>query len=506
MNGKKKKRLHLVAAPAETLADKSRQKKLHRVAMVLGLVIFYSALFNVSLPFYLQEEAPTVAAVPAEDPVEQEAQDALIPVQAPIEHEVAVPEQQVPAQPQQRQNVRDANPNWKLFQEDDERACRVIVENSYDFHYEVIESIVRRFPLPWDSLNCTITRPVIYDFSLFDNRFPDRIPFYIGKVPKYLNQTEFWGWKKYFEQNLQSKVVHRAEKSTTTSPSFGGGAVELPQINSSATGKAKYALYNNLILYEDYRKDGPVDAFIDVTCGGTRSYDRLKKVENWYCLQHGYGQDLEENDYVRSKSCWVSPLYRKDHCFFLPLDLPKFQSGSLDKKVDSDNNNNNKGIHICAPGGGRNQTEIIEMFSKIPNQEYNATLTIFTRVVQPPANTFLQKQRKNGLLNKSVEFVSETDYESYARWISQCDVYLPMTDPSTRKDHFFRSEVNGGGMKKLTGAIPLIITYQLPSVMHAALKEIYRPYLTTAPVETYSEETVDSRAAALTKMVQALVR
>ena len=192
----------------------------------------------------------------------------------------------------------------------------MVLENAIDYHHEVIESIVRRYPLPWDSFNCTVAKPIIYDFALFDNRFPDRIPFYIGKPPKFLNLTEFWGWKKYFEKNLQNKIVVRAENSTTTSLSFGGEAVEEQSIGSSPTGKATYALYNNLILDTNYNQspDGPADAIIDVSCGIDKAFlERLKKTENTYCLLHGYVQEVEDNEYIRSKTCWISVSDREQH-------------------------------------------------------------------------------------------------------------------------------------------------------------------------------------------------
>lgn len=92
-----------------------------------------------------------------------------------------------------------------------QRPCRVILENAIDYHHEVIESVVRRFPLPWHTFNCTTSKPIIYDFALFQNRFPDRILFTIGEKPNHLNQTEFWGWKQYFEHSLQHTTVNRLE-------------------------------------------------------------------------------------------------------------------------------------------------------------------------------------------------------------------------------------------------------------------------------------------------------
>ena len=69
------------------------------------------------------------------------------------------------------------------------RPCRVILENAIDYHHEVIESVVRRFPLPWHTFNCTTSKPIIYDFALFQNRFPDRILFTIGEKQAQASQS-----------------------------------------------------------------------------------------------------------------------------------------------------------------------------------------------------------------------------------------------------------------------------------------------------------------------------
>ena len=86
------------------------------------------------------------------------------------------------------------------------RSCRVIIENKVDFHHEILESAVLRFPLPFHKFNCSSSKPVIYDFALYQNRFHLKIPGLFGsgaKDAKFLNETEFWGWKTYFEKNLQ---------------------------------------------------------------------------------------------------------------------------------------------------------------------------------------------------------------------------------------------------------------------------------------------------------------
>jgi len=123
-----------------------------------------------------------------------------------------------------------------------ERACRVIIENQFDYHNEVLENVVLRYPLPWHKFNCTTSKAIIYDFTLFQNRFHLKISgtsTALSKKERYLNETEFWGWKMYFEDALQHKVFDRNDG---------------PKIQTKA-------YFNNLVSYD-------IDAFIDATCDG----------------------------------------------------------------------------------------------------------------------------------------------------------------------------------------------------------------------------------------------
>jgi hypothetical protein len=385
-----------------------------------------------------------------------------------------------------------------------DRPCRVIIENPIDYHHEVIESVVNRYPLPWHKFNCSSTKyPIIYDFSLFQNRFPDRIPFYIGKKPKHLNQTEFWGWKNYFEQNLQYRNITRSERK------------------SGNTTITTVAYYRNLVSNDEYRRPGimEADAVIDVSCGIDMTFiDALKEQKNRYCVLHNEVLGLEET--VKDKTCWVSPMYPPDHCTFLPIDLPKVESKTVCYDDDSSNNNGNKHdsqmkqksgcisssstttgnynhnhngtqtIRVCAVGGGgRDHSKTIRMFFKVPYREHNVTLIFSARRIKKKAKRLVSQLGLDGY----VQFTYVKDFMEFAKFVSSCHVYLPCTDPKERQSHF------PWGTKHLTGSIPQIIAYNLSSVMHTDLEAIYHDYL-TAPVEVYNDET-GSDAEALKRMI-----
>ena len=144
-----------------------------------------------------------------------------------------------------RNNHEDTSDSRNDFLNTDskQRACRVVISSKVDFHHEVIESVVLRFQLPWHKFNCTISKPIVYDFALYQNRF------HLGQQPavsgnphaRFLNETEFWSWKKYFEEDLQYKTFDRLDGTQTK------------------------AYFNSFVAYGESHNT-PIDAMIDTTC------------------------------------------------------------------------------------------------------------------------------------------------------------------------------------------------------------------------------------------------
>ena len=188
--------------------------------------------------------------------------------------------------------------------EENSKACTVRIENKADWHHEVLESIALRFELP-RQFNCDIRKPVIFDFALFPNAFYNNVSglhIHGGKKKlKFLNETEYWSWKSYFEKNLQFKLFDRLDGTKTK------------------------AYFNNLVLY--FKEEEPYDAKIDATCD-TRNYaPSLKKSDNLFCLLHN--NDLKHTGpkpFILGRSCFLTPIsWPKDQCIFLAVDLPKFR-------------------------------------------------------------------------------------------------------------------------------------------------------------------------------------
>lgn len=368
----------------------------------------------------------------------------------------------------------------------DKRACHVVITNAPDFHYEVIESTALRYPLPFHKFNCTTSKPIIFDFVLYNNWF-GKVDITAGKVkPKYLNDSEFWSWNTYFESYLQYKILDRVDGTK--------------------------AFFNQVLKFSDMDdKTDEVDAKIDASCDINQMFIRkMIKDDRLFCVLHGICDRCKELHYERS--CFISPMWPKEQCTFMTLDLPKFDkseffvstsghepiSGGIEgnpmhqpNDTITTTSSSSNTMRICVFGGNRNHTMLSNLFTKVPYQKYNATFHVGGRDIRQLSKVY----ERSGIDMSKVHIFYEKRYREYYRNVAQCHIYLPATDPNEKPSHF------PTGMKKLTGSIPQVIAYKLPSVMHMELEKLYHEYLLHCPVEVY-DDTFESKVKALTRMME----
>jgi len=366
----------------------------------------------------------------------------------------------------------------KQEEQESQRACRVVIENNVDYHHELIESAVLRFPLPWDEFNCSKTKPIIYDFSLFQNRWPNKIHEWIRTIPKpnHLNETEFWSWKTYFEENLQGKSFQRTD--------------------------GRLAYYKSLVSYSEYKNsaNGPLDALIGLTCPEREFHKWIRRGKGKnYCILHGYNNSTEEQnpriEGFLKKSCFLTPsMWPGDQCTFLPTDLPKI---NLDKTSKDPSE-----IKICVFGNAYNDAEFASLFSKVPYNEYNAKFYVAGSRYPTHTNDGSILKRTYNLINSIANMtiiVHEKDVIQFAKFQASCDILLSKATPSSRPDFFLSSVMGSEARRRMTGNIPVIVAYKIPSVMHVELERIYHSHF-TAPVSVYND-TMESKVTALRNMM-----
>lgn len=340
------------------------------------------------------------------------------------------------------------------------RACRVVIENKVDFHHEVLESVVLRFPLPFHEYNCSMSKPIIYDFALFQNRFHLRVPGLTGSgatKAQFLNQTEFWGWKSYFEKNLKNKVFNRRDEKNMGTK----------------------ALFNNLVSYEEI-SNMSVDAVIDATCDiGPSFIKKMMRNKNLYCVLHGANKKaLNEWPEAYTRSCFLSPMWPKTQCQFLAAELPKVRKCQMKKD----------GLQICVHGI-QNTGIAAKLFTESPLKDLNATIQIFFRHnLDKLARLLTQAQVPHNI-------VKELDFFSYHVKLAQCSTVVVLYEPTFTNEYF------PWGDKSSSGIVPALIAYNLSSIMHVEFAKIYQNHL-TAPTEVYFDS-IKSKVTALTKIMDA---
>lgn len=82
--------------------------------------------------------------------------------------------------------------------------CRVALKNNIDFHYEIIESTILRYPLPWEVLGCKFAT------TTSANKKPI-VVFDVALSQPVGHRKEKQGWQDYFEHHLKGTVRDRSD-------------------------------------------------------------------------------------------------------------------------------------------------------------------------------------------------------------------------------------------------------------------------------------------------------
>lgn len=167
--------------------------------------------------------------------------------------------------------------------------CHVALENKMDDNYDAIESIVTRFPLPWEKLGCHIPagekKPlVVFDVALAEDHR--------------VGSNEIAQFKSYYESKLKNTVVERTD-----------GLVR--------------AQFGDFVSYKQYSK--PYKAAIGVTCD-QHGYNFLHWMNSnigAYCVLRNPCPECSAE--VLARSCWTTAAANNNApgaCSFLADSAP----------------------------------------------------------------------------------------------------------------------------------------------------------------------------------------
>jgi hypothetical protein len=158
----------------------------------------------------------------------------------------------------------------RILDEDATPVCRVALVNKADYHFEIIESTILQFPLPWEKLGCNVTasggkKPiVVFDVALAEHH-------------TFGNEKE--GWIVYFTTRLKGRVKNRTD-----------GLVR--------------AQFGDIVRYMNLNFSRSYSAVIGVSCDSS-NYKRWMNGPNKatnFCVLHG--KTKFKDSWILERSCW----------------------------------------------------------------------------------------------------------------------------------------------------------------------------------------------------------
>ena len=341
-------------------------------------------------------------------------------------------------------------------------SCRILItQKNFDYHYETLESVALRYPLPWDNLGCqksglSSTDPILVDYLLS-----------FAFLREHINEDmDGWGWKTYFEQHLQGRVRNRTDGRLIQFRSIVG-------ITAEQLGQVDWKGYA---------------ATIEASCDATprESWMWMRSGKSMFCVLHStYPTPL----HLAPRTCFLNPQHHPQ-CWYLPTDFPSFPPP---KRPSTDSI-----LRVCLPPlDQKDPTPVVQALGQL--RPKNVDIVFHGRKARVP-----NKFKEAGLSNYTVSKNDLQDYLAFQQSISQCHVIIPMLDPASEKGYFLgKSTLNRG---RLSGYVAQAIGNRIPSVLHSAVVKIYRNKLTAEYFEYNTTDDGSSFTDAFQRMLKSFGR
>lgn len=291
----------------------------------------------------------------------------------------------------------------------EQRPCSVAIENTADGHYELIESTILRYPLPWSQLNCSTKNTVVFDVALFEHS-----GVYTGEKS---------GWERYFRQRLQHQNATRID--------------------------GIQARFGELVHYTNYSKI--YDAIIGVSCDSSTTFQRWLRLSlRRYCILHQTCRTCKSD--IIQRTCMLNPMHPR--CFFLPIDLPQFQERQPPSPL----------ARVCVSGSVRNHAMLAEALATL--QPRSVRFFIHDRLLEGVHPLEFYKARN---VSHLIEMVREKDFLTFQKSMSMCHVLLPLIDPVYNPAYFFHGrhrKLTGAVPQAIAYKIPTVSHVELEAIYH----------------------------------------
>lgn len=288
--------------------------------------------------------------------------------------------------------------------------CVIVVENKVDFHYEILESVVLQYPLPWQELGCSTSDPVVFDVALTTTLGSDF-------------DGEGESWISYFEESLGGRIRTRTD-----------GVV---------------VRFGSLVDYTDYTKE--YHAVVDASCDFYQHQDWDDRHPNTFCVLHTSPTRYRFSRQQLGRSCYLNPMHPS--CFFIPTNLPPVPHNASDV------------FRICISGKNRNYGLLLDALRQITLSS-NAQIHLHGRHLDQD-RTILVLQRKFPDL---IKLVDGGEFLQFQSSLAQCDMLLPLIDPGHNPEYFTGPKMLSGVLPQaMAYRIPLVLHQDLFDIYGAYL-------------------------------------
>lgn len=325
-------------------------------------------------------------------------------------------------------------------EEGDDNYCRVLVKDTVSFHYEVLESIMRQFPLPDSVVHSPIcnSSTLIFDFRVCTK------------------EKRGSAWASYMKSRFQDSQAAVERRDTTVTL----------DLNSSTINE-----WRKLGQIQDVSKPlrDPLAHVATIwatcECSNEEVFIFLNSSNTNFCVLHNTCLPLRNHPRVQ----YLSPPHNTS-AYFLPIHLPPVPIVHTD--------NSDGPVRICSIG-------------HTTRRSFEELALALASLLQPPPTTTrnvhvwilgkgpLPETFHDWMVSDLVRQFQIDGMKEYHEKAAECDVILTLVEPASHPDYF-------GGSNKLTGSIPIAIAYKKEMIIHEELERIYHDHL-TAPVETYGD-------------------
>lgn len=334
-------------------------------------------------------------------------------------------------------------------------SCRVAVTNSKTWHYETLESIAGQMPLYY--LNLTLPcQSIVFDYHISAQ----------GKRYK--------SWVTYFDTFMQGRDVSNLSGAENGSPSV-------------------RRIIGDLVLHDNVAGHEIIDSsrFDNVT------YDTQVEA-SCYCQDgmavnnHGEKWMLEESHRTcifhevcpivskHPRALWPSPHH--EH-YYIPTILPRVRQSNESATTPKP---------MCVVGATHKREW------NFLKQVFNSTTV--TRGIKVHILGFGHFPEELLEYKKSITMASIMDYREFHEEVARCGAILLLLSKSKQPQYFVTTKSS----QKLTGALPPVLAYNLPVLMHEELYNLYKADLPANLVYATHNEDLDSFQGAMNMFLEKL--